>query len=198
MRPRDVVSGDVSDNDVYATPLPRIRALTAAPVSALMRITSWEGRMNLITIRATDEATASILSALSNLVGSSDIEVFAACPSPPPALHPAEKTTLALVISDAIRPSGKQTMRLEALRMALNGWDTFSNQKGEGDPALRNAMGALSKALRPFFPNDKSPIKRISSRTKRFDEDGNYLGTRYSPTSLGIQIRDILKNDGVM
>lgn len=155
--------------------------------------------MNLITIRAPEGATSSVLTAVSAFVAPDQIEVFT--PKSLPADVPDANTAdaaLAQQIADTIRPSGKQLMRKKALQMALLGWDTFQDQKGEGDPSLRNTMGALSKALRPFFPHDPSPIERISSRRKIFANEGNYLGTRYAPTTLGMCIRDILQRDGVI
>jgi hypothetical protein len=58
----------------------------------------------------------------------------------------------ARAIAKRIRPRPNQVMRQETLEFVLGGGNTWFDQRGEPDPALRNATGALSKALRPFAP----------------------------------------------
>ena len=151
----------------------------------------------IIMIRADGNAVDAILRAVRPLVAEDRIEFFA--PAVMPGLADEEKKieSLAQEIANAIRPTAKQPMRPEALRVALKGWDTFWDQKGEADPALRNALGALSKAMRPIFPYDASPIDRLATRTKKFDDKtGHYLGTVYRPTALGNRVREILEAEG--
>lgn len=108
---------------------------------------------------------------------------------------------LAHKIADAIRPTGNQAMRSEALRATLIGHDTFHDQAATPDPALRNAVVALSRALRPFSIFD-SPLDLICSRHKDYFADGpckgRYRGIRYVPTELGQRVRTVLKSSGAL
>jgi hypothetical protein len=138
----------------------------------------------------------SVLGALEPVVPQGTITLYESKPLPqPPSAEDVALEALAKKVADAIRPTAKQPMRIEAIRAALGGWDTFHDQEGEVDPALRNALGALSKAMKQVFPNDSSPIERIATR-KRFSDKGGYLGTRYHATPLGVRVRKILEADG--
>jgi hypothetical protein len=68
----------------------------------------------------------------------------------------------------------------------------------EDGPALRNGLGALSRALRPFAKYRASPIDIIAERVKHFDKDGVYLGTRYIPNTLGQLVYDYLKSENAL
>lgn len=116
---------------------------------------------------------------------------------PTPSAKNINLNHLAREIAEKIKPSGKQTMRLEALDAALNGYDSFEDQQGEKNDSMRVALGALSKALRPFS-NSSSPIELIADRTKRYSQEGTYLGTKYTPTDLGKRIHQILVDEGVL
>lgn len=140
-----------------------------------------------------------MLKALSTFLEPGDIKVLEELTFPVP--HPvvdAEFEALAEQIAGAIRPTAKQPMRKEALYMALFGGETLHDQHGESDPSLRNALGALSKALRPIFKFDASPIDNIAQRKKYFGNEGHYLGTKYQPTKLGVRVRDILRAQGAI
>jgi hypothetical protein len=78
------------------------------------------------------------------------------------------------------------------LRKLLGGHDTFSDQRGEPDPALRNAMGAISKALKSVFFHDQA-VHRLAVPKKTHFPDGSYRGTVYVPTPLGELVRELLK-----
>lgn len=108
---------------------------------------------------------------------------------------------LAQEIAKTIRPRASQTVRLEVLRLVLFGGDTFYDQKGEADPALRNATGALSKALRKFSIWD-SPLDLLCERRRETVPSGpykgRYQGTRYIPTRLGKRVREILQEQKIL
>lgn len=122
--------------------------------------------------------------------------VFAPQPLPEQVVEAQEFEAKAQAIAQAIRPRSSQPLRQEALRAVLGGHDTYWDQQGAADPTLRNAVGALSKALRPFsfLP---SPLDLLCTRQKHFATQepgkGSYLGTRYVRTLLGTRVRDILK-----
>jgi hypothetical protein len=139
---------------------------------------------------------AAVQQAVAHILPPSSIKVFQELPPAAPQTGGNALDELATKIATAIRPNARQSMRQEALRAALGGWDTFWDQEGTPDPALRNAFGAISKAMRAVFPHDASPIDRIVIRRKRFDKDGAYLGTSYHQTQLGLRVRDILKAEG--
>ncbi|MNY58789.1 hypothetical protein D3C86_1951680 [compost metagenome] len=55
---------------------------------------------------------------------------------------------------------------------------------------MRNGFGAISKALRPIFPQDASPIDRLARRIKHYEPGTRrYLGTRYQCTPLGKAVK---------
>lgn len=143
------------------------------------------------------KAIQSCYAALATILPADSIKVLEEQPPPSPseASNSALKQ-LAKEVATLIAPKPSQAMRHDALRMALIGGDTFYDQEGEPDPAFRNALGALSKAMRPLFKLDSSPIDRIAVRKKHFDKDGIYLGTRYHPTELGRAVREILSEQG--
>jgi len=103
------------------------------------------------------------------------------------------KLDLAREIAEAIRPKGKQTMRKDALRAALFGYNSFINQGGESDDRMRVALSSLSKALRPFAPHHESPMDLVANRERQHFQEGTYKGTIYQCTPLGVLVRDELK-----
>ncbi len=105
---------------------------------------------------------------------------------------------LARKIAEAIRPSGKQTMREEALRAALGGYNSFYAQQGGPDTGMRVALSALSKALRPFVQFYASPMDLIAVRVRQYSDEGMYQGTTYSCTPLGKLVRKELQNMKVL
>lgn|GEM_PF-6388050 len=108
----------------------------------------------------------------------------------------------ALAIAKAIKPRPNQAMRQETLEFVLGGGNTWLDQQGEPDPALRNATGALSKALRPFAPWEESPLDILCERRRETVPSGpykgRYQGTRYVPTPLGKRVRQLLQEWGVL
>jgi hypothetical protein len=106
----------------------------------------------------------------------------------------------AQAIARKIKSRQSQKMRQEALRYVFNEENTFWAQHGDPDPALRNATGALSKALRSFAPYHESPLDIICERRREvFDKGplkGTYQGTQYVLTKLGKRVREILKEIG--
>ena len=103
-----------------------------------------------------------------------------------------EINQLAQKVVEAVRPKPTQPLRKEALQKLLSGHDTFTNQGGEADPALRNAMGAISKALRSVFAHDHA-MRRLAIPKKAHFPDGAYRGTVYILTPLGARVRDLLE-----
>ncbi len=153
----------------------------------------------MIQIRPANGAVDPILKAISSLVAEGQVELFELQELPKPTNEEdQELESTAQKIAKLIRPTARQPMRGEALKVALVGWDTFMDQKGEADPSLRNALGAVSKAMRPIFPYDSSPIDRLATRRKRFDDHGGYLGTVYTPTKLGIRVKEILEAENAL
>jgi hypothetical protein len=108
----------------------------------------------------------------------------------------------AQAIAAAIKPRPNQKMRAEALRYVFNESNTYWAQQGDPDPALRNATGALSKALRRFAPYHESPLDIVCERRREvFDKGpmkGTYQGVQYVLTKLGKRVRDILKELGII
>lgn len=127
--------------------------------------------------------------------------LFTPLPLPASPKEAAEFEQRAQEIAKAIRPRVSQTVRLEALRLVLLGGDTFYDQQGEADPALRNATGALSKALRKFSIWD-SPLDLLCERRRETVPSGpykgRYQGTRYIPTRLGKRVREILQEQKIL
>lgn len=148
----------------------------------------------MIQIRPAKGAVDPILKAISSLVAEGQVELFEVQELPKPTdEEDSELESTALEIAKLIRPTARQPMRAEALQVVLGGWDTFWDQKGEPDPSLRNALGAVSKAMRPIFPFESSPIDRLATRRKHFGDHGGYLGTIYTPTKLGKRVKEILE-----
>lgn len=108
----------------------------------------------------------------------------------------------AQAIAKRIKPRPNQAMRQETLEFLLSGGNTWLDQQGEPDPALRNATGALSKALRPFAPFEESPLEILCERRRETVPSGpykgRYQGTRYVPTRLGKRVREILQESGIL
>jgi len=152
--------------------------------------------MKYLTVQVPDDTLTSILQALTPLVPPNAIQLFEPLPiSKEPEDDGLGK--LALQVLEIVRPKPSQPMRKEALQKLLNRHDTFWDQGGEPDPALRNAMGALSKALRAVFPHDQA-IRRLAVPKKTFMDNGAYQGTAYVITPLGKRVRDLLKAEGIL
>jgi hypothetical protein len=153
--------------------------------------------MKMLQITFPDPALAAVLHALEPLAPASAMQLFTL--EALPALLAAADTDAPLIdkIVEAIKPQAHHAMRREALEAALGGYDSFLDQHGEADPSMRNALGSLSKALRPVFPHDASPLDRLVRRTKHYGPGGGgYLGTRYALRPLGLKVRDRLIADG--
>lgn len=101
----------------------------------------------LLAIKVESSNVAAILSAISALVPPQQIEVYDLV-QPPKSPADDGLEELARKVALAIRPKATKPMRREALQKLARGHDTFCDQGGEADPALRNAIGAISKDLR--------------------------------------------------
>jgi len=157
--------------------------------------------MKLIQITAPDPAAASVLAAIAAIVPAENVRVYSEVPPAPPAPPPGPDSKLVAAIADAVRPGPSHAMRRKALEAALGGYDSYWAGHGEADPAMRNALGWVSKALKAVFPNDASPISRLAQRRKHYAAKamgGGYLGVRYETTALGVAVRDRLTAEGAI
>ncbi|CAK7260911.1 MULTISPECIES: hypothetical protein [Shinella] len=147
--------------------------------------------MPLLIAEVPEQSLKGALKALAPFVPPENLKLFSAL-APPEDESDDELTQLAQKVVEAVRPKPTQPLRKEALRKLLGGHDTFTNQGGEADPVLRNAMGAISKALRTVFAHDQA-VRRLAIPKKTQFPDGTYRGTVYSVTPLGARVRDLLK-----
>ena len=138
-----------------------------------------------------EQSLEGALNALATFVTPQGIKLYSAVPLPA-GDNDVELTKLAQKVVEAIRPQPTQPLRKEALQKLMSGHDTFSNQGGEPDAALRNAMGAISKALKSVFPHDQA-VRRLAVPKKTHFPNGAYRGTVYVLTPLGARVRDLLK-----
>lgn len=156
--------------------------------------------MVTIQLECENDRVLEILEAVKSL--SRHPKIFSPLPFPKLPSAAREFEARAQAIAKTIRPRPNQPMRLETLEFVLNGRDTWFDQSGDPDPALRNATGALSKALRPFAPWSESPLEILCERRRQTIPDGpykgRYQGTRYIPTKLGDRVREILEESGVL
>jgi hypothetical protein len=154
----------------------------------------------LIQIECDTDKVVAILEATKSFARTA--KLFSQAPLPDLPSERAKFEERALAIAKWIRPRPNQAMRLETLEFVLNGGDTWLDQHGEADPALRNATGALSKALRRFAPFEESPLEILCERRRQTigsgPYKGRYQGTRYVPTRLGKRVREILQEWGVL
>jgi hypothetical protein len=108
----------------------------------------------------------------------------------------------AFAITSRIRPRAHQPTRLMALQHIFADGDSWIDADADANPALRNATGAVSKALRRFAPYAESPLDIICTRHREVfrtgAQKGQYKGTRYSLTRLGQRVRAILMAEGVL
>jgi hypothetical protein len=147
--------------------------------------------MITLNIEIAEQHLKAALGALAPFAPPESIKLYQQIPCPG-GENDQEEHQFAQIVAKAIRPQPNQPMRKEALQKLLGGHDTFTDQKGEPDPALRNAMGAISKALKSVFSHDKA-IQRLAIPKKTYFDDGHYMGTIYLLTPLGAKVRDILK-----
>lgn len=156
--------------------------------------------MATIQIECEDEKIVEVLEAIKSL--SRNPKIFSLMPRPKLPSAQKEFEARALAIAKAIKPRPNQAMRLETLEFVLNGHDTWFAQNGDPDPALRNGTGALSKALRPFDRWAESPLEILCERRRETvatgPYKGRYQGTRYVPTRLGVRVREILQEWGIL
>jgi hypothetical protein len=152
--------------------------------------------MFLVTAHVPESAIKAVLQALTPFVPPNGISLFKAVPTPDDEDNSALQQ-LALKVVNLVRPKPNQSMRVKALRALLGGHDTWWNQGGEPDPALRNAIGAISKALKGVFDHDH-PVKRLAVPRKNYFPGGEYKGTTYLVTPLGERVRYLLVAEGVL
>lgn len=152
--------------------------------------------MTLLIVHIQKTAIPKLLQALMPLVPPEAISLYEEIPISEKKDDVAPNQ-LVLEVVAAIRPKGNQTMRVEVLRAIFGGHDTFLDQGGKPDPALRNGVGALSKALKAVF-NHGQPLRRLVVPKKNYFPGGAYKGTTYQLTALGEQVRDRLKVEGVL
>lgn len=156
--------------------------------------------MIMIQVECEAERVPEVLEALKSRARNPKIFLPQRLPELPSAKREFEARAQA--IAKRIRPRPNQVMRQETLEFVLGGGNTWLDQQGEPDPALRNATGALSKALRPFAPWEESPLAILCERRRETvpagPYKGRYQGTRYVPTPLGKRVREILREWGVL
>ncbi len=155
--------------------------------------------MKVVLFEISDDKLVDALDALRPL-SPGKLRVMEDRPVPPSPARELELEQLAAKIAKAIAPRPDQHARRDALRLVLGGGDTFNAGEGEADPALRNATGALSRALRRFDPFAESPIELLCERRREIftkgEHKGTYKGMRYIPTRLGGIVHRILKQQG--
>jgi hypothetical protein len=156
--------------------------------------------MAMIQVECDEERIPEVLEAVKSLTRNA--KLFLPRRLPQLASVAREFEERAQAIAKAIRPRENQPMRRETLKFVLSGGDTWHGQQGEPDPALRNATGALSKALRRFAPWTDSPLEILCDRRRETfpsgPDKGRYQGTRYVPTPLGKRVHQILEEWGVL
>ena len=156
--------------------------------------------MVIIQIECEDAQVVEVLEAIK--AHSRNPKIFAPIARPNLPSVEREFETRALAIANAIKPRPNQPMRLETLEFVLNSGDTWSHPMDTPDQALRNATGALSKALRRFAPFEESPLEILCERRREVVPSGPYKGryqsTHYIPTKLGKRVREILEEKGVL
>lgn len=150
--------------------------------------------MQILLVKLRSSQVSAAISALAPIVAPQDIDLYGSLPLPEPSTDD-KLEELAKKVVLAVRPKPTQPMRREALQKLLKGHDTFMDQGGVSDPALRNAMGAISKALRSVFGHDQA-IRRLAVPRKTFMADKSYQGTIYDVTPLGRRVRELLITDG--
>jgi hypothetical protein len=148
--------------------------------------------MPIIVAQIADINVAPAMAAIAPYSLSGNVKAYAEIPVKPQSVDADE---LANKVVAAVRPKSNQTMRKEALRKLLSGHDTWLDQQGEPDPALRNAMGAISKSLKSVFPAGDG-MRRLAKPQKTWFDDGRYRGTSYAITPLGERVRNLLKAEG--
>jgi hypothetical protein len=154
--------------------------------------------MLFLTAHVPESAIKAVLQALTAFVPPNGISLFKLVVPTPDDEEDSALHQLALKVANVVRPKPNQSMRVEALRALLSGhYDTWWNQGGESDPALRNAIGAISKALKAVFDHDH-PVKRLAVPKKNYFPSGEYKGTTYLVTPLGERVRHLLVAEGVL
>lgn len=155
--------------------------------------------MQMIQLSLEPAAVPHVLKAVAPFVTPENIQLFSSVEPPKPEGPDPGQLALAKQIADLLRPTGNQSMRLAALGAIFGGYDTFFDEHGEANPSMRNAIGAASKSLRPLFKYEDSPLERLVRRRKHYEPGTtNYLGTRYELTALGLLVRKVLMDEGVI
>lgn len=103
---------------------------------------------------------------------------------------------LAHAIVAAIRPKPSQHERKLTLQKLLGNHDTFMGGGGETNPSFGAGLGAISKAMRPFFANSNRVHELAIPKPRRDRDSGRYLGQTYRITPLGQRVKDILLAEG--
>ena len=152
--------------------------------------------MVMVTFEIDKANVMSLIAALSQYVAPENINLYEKMPLPQQVDDDKEQELVSKIVQ-AIKPKPNQIMRVEALQAVLNGHDTFWDQEGESDYALRAAIAALSKALRKIFAHDKA-IQRLAVPKKNWFDDGSYKGTTYTITPLGEKVRTELLEAGII
>ncbi|MEZ5742299.1 MAG: hypothetical protein R3D89_00875 [Sphingomonadaceae bacterium] len=131
-------------------------------------------------------------------------KVFQPMPLPLSPVSEAEFERKAQTIATEIAPRPHHIGRADAIRLVLGGGDTFTAQQGEANPAIRNAIGSLSKVLRRFDRFAESPLEIICDRKREVfakgdaHGEGQYKGIRYVPNRLGERVLQILEERGAL
>ncbi len=117
---------------------------------------------------------------------------------PPVQIEDQVDEELAQAIAEKIAPTPKQTVRKELLQKILWYWDSLTDTQGEAaiSASLRVGLASISKAIKPLAPYMSSPIDLICHRDREFFPNGSYRATIYTPTSLGVRVREILLEQG--
>lgn len=151
----------------------------------------------IIIAEIEDTALDQVLAALLPLTPASKIKVLAEVSPPAPPESDDRLETLARRVVELVRPVPDSDLQRETLRKVLSRHDTFFDQHGEADPALRNAVGHLSRKLKKLFQYEK-PVSAIAVPRKTFFPNGDYMGTTYDVTPLGERVRAILLKEGAI
>lgn len=155
--------------------------------------------MTVVQFDVCDDRLVDLLDAIRRYAPSR-LRVFRETPRPQSPRQETELQRLAGQIARAITPKSDSPNQVAALRLVLEGGDTFTLQEGEPDPGLRNAIGGLSKKLRRFDRFAESPVELLCERRRevfsRGQAKGIYKGMRYIPNALAGRVLKILRDTG--
>ncbi|WP_426420960.1 hypothetical protein [Bradyrhizobium genosp. A] len=148
--------------------------------------------MHMVLFQPKDDHEAqAIVKAMENAAPGILLRYFSEVSKPAPEAEPTEDAVDPVLVKEVVKAI--QPAPRHFVLSLLYGDSSWWMSRGDARSSIRPETIALSRRLKPVFPLLASPIDALVVRQREYFPEGGYKGIKYTPTLLGVAVREALK-----